>query len=81
MLREAAAEQRGVWVGHSNALGQVIRVLFYPRAIEGGRVRGSVDGVEQMLSVHRITGVAPGSPSPSPSGRLWWAIAWLAHHW
>ncbi|WP_169795340.1 helicase-associated domain-containing protein, partial [Kribbia dieselivorans] len=59
VLREAAAEQRGVWVGHSNALGQVIRVLFYPRSIEGGRVRGSVDGVEQVLSVHRITGVAP----------------------
>ncbi|MCE1177831.1 MAG: helicase-associated domain-containing protein [Micrococcales bacterium] len=58
LLREAAAERHGVWVGYSNNLGQVRRMLFYPERVEGGRAHGVVDGTRQTLSVHRITGAA-----------------------
>ncbi|XVX19641.1 helicase-associated domain-containing protein [Actinomycetota bacterium] len=58
LLREAAADRHGVWLGYSNNLGQVRRMLFYPERVEGGRAHGVVEGTAQTLSVHRITGAA-----------------------
>ena len=60
LLREAAAERNGVWVGYADADGRTSRILFYPRRIEGGRAYGTVDGsnVERIFSIHRITGVS-----------------------
>ncbi|WP_427383876.1 helicase-associated domain-containing protein [Janibacter sp. G56] len=57
VLREAIADRQGVWVGYSNSLGQVARILFHPERIEGGRAHGTVDGAPRTLSVHRVTGV------------------------
>ncbi len=59
LLREAAADRQGVWVGYSDGSGRVTRVLFYPDRVEGGRVHGTSDGAARTLSVHRVTGVAP----------------------
>ena len=61
LLREAAAERDGVWIGYADADGRASRILFYPRRIEGGRAYGTVDGsnVERSFSIHRITGAAP----------------------
>ena len=58
--REAAAERQSVWLGYSDADGGVQRLLFYPDRIEGGRVHGVVDGSSRTLSIHRVTGAAPG---------------------
>ena len=60
LLREAAAERDGVWIGYADADGRASRILFYPRRIEGGRAYGTVDGsnVERSFSIHRITGAA-----------------------
>jgi hypothetical protein len=60
VLREAAAERQSVWLGYSDADGRVQRLLFYPDRVEGGRVHGSVDGTARTLSIHRVTGAAPG---------------------
>ncbi|PRY53462.1 XPB/Ssl2-like helicase family protein [Knoellia remsis] len=59
LLRDAAADHRGVWVGHTDASGVRKRLLFYPQRVDAGRVTGLVDGMTRTLSVHRITGVAP----------------------
>ncbi|HET8600543.1 MAG TPA: helicase-associated domain-containing protein [Segeticoccus sp.] len=60
LLRDAAADRQGVWIGHADAAGQVQRMLFYPRRVEGGRAYGQVaGGAERSFSVHRITGAAP----------------------
>ena len=60
LLRDAAAEHDGVWIGYADADGRTTRMLFYPRRVEGGRAYGTVDGsnVERAFSVHRITGAA-----------------------
>jgi hypothetical protein len=60
VLREAAAERQSVWLGYSDADGRVQRLLFHPDRVEGGRVHGSVDGTARTLSIHRVTGAAPG---------------------
>ena len=60
LLREAAADRQGVWLGYTDGTGQVDRVLFYPDRVDGGRVHGTSDGAARTLSVHRVTGVAPG---------------------
>ncbi|HET7303164.1 MAG TPA: helicase-associated domain-containing protein [Segeticoccus sp.] len=60
LLRDAAADRQGVWIGHADASGRVQRMLFYPRRVEGGRAYGQVDGgTDRSFSVHRITGAAP----------------------
>ncbi len=58
ILREAAADRQGVWIGYANAEGQVARLLLYPERVEGGRVHGTADGTRRTLSIHRITGAA-----------------------
>jgi hypothetical protein len=60
LLREAAADSLGIWIGYADADGRTTRILFYPRRIEGGRAFGSVQGsnVERAFSIHRITGAA-----------------------
>jgi hypothetical protein len=58
ILREAAADRQGVWIGYANREGQVARMLLYPERVEGGRVHGTADGARRTLSIHRITGAA-----------------------
>ena len=60
LLREASADNVGLWIGYADAYGRTTRILFYPRRIEGGRAYGSVEGsnVERTFSIHRITGAA-----------------------
>ncbi len=58
VLREAAADRVHVWLGVADAIGDVRRVLLLPEAVEGGRVRGSVEDEQRTYSIHRITGVA-----------------------
>ena len=58
VLREAAAERQGVWIGYSDAAGGVQRLLFYPDRVEGGRVHGTADGAARTLSIHRVTGAS-----------------------
>lgn len=58
VLREAAADRVPVWLGVADAIGDVRRVLLLPEAVEGGRVRGSVEDEPRTYSIHRITGVA-----------------------
>lgn len=58
ILREAAAERQGVWIGYAGAEGQVTRLLLYPERVEGGRVHGTADGMRRTLSIHRVTGAA-----------------------
>lgn len=60
VLRDAAADRQAVWVGYSDADGRVRRLLFYPDRVEGGRVHGTADGALRTLSIHRVTGAAPG---------------------
>lgn len=60
VLREAAADRQGVWIGYSDAAGGVQRMLFYPERVEGGRVHGTVDGMARTLSIHRVTGASAG---------------------
>ena len=60
VLREAAADRQAVWLGYSDADGRVQRMLFYPQRVEGGRVQGTADGATRTLSIHRVTGAAPG---------------------
>jgi hypothetical protein len=60
VLRDAAADRQAVWLGYSDADGQVRRLLFYPQRVEGGRVHGTADGTTRTLSIHRVTGAAPG---------------------
>ncbi|MDQ4098481.1 MAG: helicase-associated domain-containing protein, partial [Actinomycetota bacterium] len=58
ILREAAADRQGVWIGYSDSDGGVQRLLFYPERVEGGRVHGSAEGTARTLSIHRVTGAA-----------------------
>ncbi|MDF2091761.1 helicase-associated domain-containing protein [Knoellia sp. 3-2P3] len=58
VLREAAADRQGVWIGYSDAAGGVQRLLFYPDRVEGGRVHGTADGTARTLSIHRVTGAS-----------------------
>ncbi len=60
VLRDAAADRQAVWLGYSDADGHVQRLLFYPERVEGGRVHGLTDGSTRTLSIHRVTGAAPG---------------------
>jgi hypothetical protein len=59
-LRDAAADQHGVWIGYADMTGRTDRYLFYPTRVEGGRAWGRVadSATERGFSVHRITGVA-----------------------
>ncbi len=59
-LRDAAAEQHGVWIGYADMTGRTDRYLFYPTRVEGGRAWGRVadSATERGFSVYRITGVA-----------------------
>ena len=60
LLRDAAADQHGVWIGYADGEGRATRMLFYPKRIDGGRAVGIVDGsnIERAFSIHRITGAA-----------------------
>jgi hypothetical protein len=58
VLREAAADRQGVWIGYSDAAGGVERLLFYPERVEGGRVHGTAGGTRRTLSIHRVTGAS-----------------------
>ncbi len=58
VLRDAAADRRGVWLGYSDAAGAVQRMLFYPDRVEGGRVHGTAEGSARTLSIHRVTGAS-----------------------
>lgn len=60
VLRDAAADRQSVWLGYSDADGRVLRILFYPERVEGGRVHGTVDGAARTLSIHRVTGAVQG---------------------
>lgn len=65
LLREAAADRTPVWVGVTDAVGDVRRVVLLPDAVEGGRVRGRVDDEPRTYSLHRITGAVLASGEPS----------------
>ncbi len=60
LLRDAAADQHGVWIGYADGEGRATRMLFFPQRIDGGRAVGTVDGsnIERAFSIHRITGAA-----------------------
>jgi len=60
LLREASADNVGLWIGYADADGWTTRILFYPTRIEGGRAYGSIEGsnIERAFSIHRITGAA-----------------------
>ena len=60
VLRDAAAERQAVWLGYSDADGRVLRILFHPERVEGGRVHGTADGAPRTLSIHRVTGAVQG---------------------
>jgi hypothetical protein len=60
VLRDAAADRQSVWLGYSDADGRVLRILFYPERVEGGRVHGTADGAARTLSIHRVTGAVQG---------------------
>ncbi len=59
-LRDAAADQRGVWIGYADNGGRSTTHLFYPSRIEGGRAFGRVADTndERAFVIHRVTGVA-----------------------
>jgi len=59
-LRDAAADQRGVWIGYADNGGRSTTHLFYPSRIEGGRAIGRVADShdERAFVIHRVTGVA-----------------------
>lgn len=61
LLREAAADGHGVWIGYVDSTGGSRRVLLRPHRVDGGRVEGTVgeSDVARSFSVHRITGAAP----------------------
>ncbi len=61
LLREAAADHLGVWIGYVDATGGTRRALLRPSRVEGGRVYGTTEesDLERSFSVHRITGAAP----------------------
>ncbi|WP_347350903.1 helicase-associated domain-containing protein [Intrasporangium sp.] len=57
LLRDAAADRHGVWVGVTDRHGATTRELIHPRRIDGGQVRATdAAGHEKTYSVHRITG-------------------------
>ncbi len=60
LLRDAAADQRGVWIGYADNGGRSTTHLFYPLAIDGGRAFGRLadSAEERAFVIHRITGVA-----------------------
>ena len=61
-LRRAAADRRPLWVGVVDTTGGPSRVHAQPLGVEGGRitVRDLTTGAVRVLSVHRVTGTAPG---------------------
>ncbi|WP_344554049.1 helicase-associated domain-containing protein, partial [Pseudokineococcus marinus] len=61
-LRRAAADRRPVWVGVVDTTGGPSKVHAQPLQVEGGRitVRDLTTGAVRVLSVHRVTGTAPG---------------------
>ncbi|MEJ5946239.1 helicase-associated domain-containing protein [Pseudokineococcus basanitobsidens] len=61
-LRRAATDRRPLWVGYVDTAGGPSRVHALPLGVEGGRisVRDLTSGAERTLSVHRVTGTAPG---------------------
>ena len=63
LLRDAVADQHGVWIGVSDQGGGVARHLVHPRRVEGGRVWATDEsGHEKSYSVHRITGATLETP-------------------
>lgn len=60
VLREAAVERQGVWIGYSDGTGRTQRLFFYPERVEGGRVHGTAEGTSRTLSIHRVTGASAG---------------------
>ncbi|MDN5797031.1 MAG: helicase-associated domain-containing protein [Intrasporangium sp.] len=57
LLRDAAADRHGVWVGVTDRHGARTRELIHPRRVDGGQVRATdAAGHEKTYSVHRITG-------------------------
>jgi hypothetical protein len=57
LLRDAAADRHGVWIGVSDRHGARTRELIHPRRVEGGQVRATdAAGHEKSYSIHRITG-------------------------
>jgi hypothetical protein len=57
LLRDAAADGHGVWIGVTDRHGATTRELIHPRRIEGGQVRATdAAGHEKTYSIHRITG-------------------------
>lgn len=61
LLRDAVALGEPVWIGHSDADGDIRRALLRPIRIEGGRVHGVIGdpGTSAQVPLHRITGVEP----------------------
>lgn len=57
-LGAAAADGAAVVLGYADDAGGVARMLFWPQALEAGRVRGHLEGDHQArrLLLHRITG-------------------------
>ncbi|HET7398787.1 MAG TPA: helicase-associated domain-containing protein [Intrasporangium sp.] len=63
LLREAAADRHGVWIGVTDHLGATTRHLIHPRRVEAGRVWATdAAGHERSYSVHRITGATLDTP-------------------
>lgn len=63
-LRRAASDATPLWIGVVAPDGTTSRVHAQPLTVEGGRitVRETGGGAVRVLSVHRVTGTAPGTP-------------------
>ena len=65
LLRDAAADRHGVWIGVTDRHGARTRELIHPRRIEGGQVRATdAAGHEKSYSIHRITGATLDPTTP-----------------
>ena len=63
LLREAMADNHGVWIGVTDRLGATTRHLIHPRRVDGGRVHATDEaGRERSWSVHRIVGATLDTP-------------------
>ena len=60
-LQDATADRLPVWIGYTDATGEIQRGLFRPERVDGGRVTGQLGEPPrtQTFSIHRITGVVP----------------------
>lgn len=67
-LRAAVASRRPVWLGYAGQDGEASHLLVEPLSVEGGRVSALAGGEIRVLSIHRVTAVAPADTDGSLAG-------------